>query len=85
MDYVVSYDIENNKIRTKIFNELKYLGYLHIQKSVFLGIDISQPIYFKTKKMFNDLNVDSYFIVKIKLKNFESNFFSYKNDDILLI
>ncbi|MBZ7985244.1 CRISPR-associated endonuclease Cas2 [Campylobacter sp. Cr9] len=35
--HLISYDIEDNKSRTKLFEELKDLGLLNIQKSVFYG------------------------------------------------
>ena len=34
---IVSYDIENNKNRTKLYEELKDIGLTPIQKSVFWG------------------------------------------------
>ena len=34
---IVSYDIEDNKLRKKLFDELKNLGLMSIQKSVFWG------------------------------------------------
>ena len=36
-EYLVSYDIENNKKRTKLFNLLEGHGLFSIQKSVFWG------------------------------------------------
>ncbi len=36
-EIIVSYDIENNKKRTEIFNDLKDLGMISIQKSVMWG------------------------------------------------
>lgn len=40
--YLVCYDIENNKLRTKFFNFLRDLGLTPIQKSVFYG-DLKPP------------------------------------------
>ena len=37
MEYLISYDIENNKIRTRLFKELEKHGLKSIQKSVFWG------------------------------------------------
>ncbi len=36
-EYLICYDVENNKIRTKLFKELKRQGLKHVQKSVFWG------------------------------------------------
>ena len=36
-EYLVSYDVENNKIRTRIFKELGKHGLKPVQKSVFWG------------------------------------------------
>lgn len=37
VNYLISYDIENTKNRTKLFENLKDLGLISIQKSVFYG------------------------------------------------
>lgn len=36
-EYLVSYDVENNKTRTRIFKELNKYGLKSVQKSVFWG------------------------------------------------
>ncbi len=36
-EYLVCYDIEDNKVRTKMFKELRSQGLRHVQKSVFWG------------------------------------------------
>ncbi len=36
-EYLISYDVENNKIRTGIFKELEKHGLKSVQKSVFWG------------------------------------------------
>ena len=36
-EYLVSYDIEDNKIRTQLFKELEKYGLRPVQKSVFWG------------------------------------------------
>ncbi len=52
MKFIVAYDIENNKNRTKLYEKLKDMGLIAVQKSVFYG-EISKPeiaiikIYFK--------------------------------------
>lgn len=37
MDYLITYDIEDNKNRTKVFEKLKDFGLIAVQKSVFFG------------------------------------------------
>lgn len=37
MPYLISYDIESDKLRTKTSNQLAYYGMLRMQKSVFVG------------------------------------------------
>lgn len=37
MQYLICYDIEDNKNRTKLFEKLKDFGLLAVQKSVFYG------------------------------------------------
>ena len=36
-EYLISYDVENNRIRTRIFKELGKYGLKAVQKSVFWG------------------------------------------------
>ena len=37
MNYLLSYDISNDKVRRKVFEYLLEKGFLRIQNSVFLG------------------------------------------------
>ncbi|MBZ7977089.1 CRISPR-associated endonuclease Cas2 [Campylobacter sp. RM12637] len=52
--YIVSYDIEDNKSRTKLFEELKDLGLLNIQKLVFYG-ELSKSEIKVVKELFKKL------------------------------
>ena len=36
-EVIIAYDIEDNKIRTRLFNQLKDVGMISIQKSVMWG------------------------------------------------
>jgi CRISPR-associated protein Cas2 len=36
-EYLICYDIEENRLRTKLFKELRSQGLKHVQKSVFWG------------------------------------------------
>ena len=43
MNYLLSYDISNDKVRKKVFDYLLEKGFLRIQNSVFLGeINVSK-------------------------------------------
>lgn len=52
--YLISYDIEDSKSRTKLFEELKDLGLLNIQKSVFYG-ELSKSEIKVVKELFKKL------------------------------
>ncbi|WP_291256107.1 CRISPR-associated endonuclease Cas2 [Fusobacterium sp.] len=49
MNYMVSYDVSNDKIRRLISDYLKNIGFIRIQKSVFLG-EVKLEIYEKMTK-----------------------------------
>jgi len=79
---LVSYDIENNKNRTKLFKELKDLGLKPVQKSVFWGYVLKSE-----KRVIKELfetyceEGDKAFVLNVKLdKNLEDSF-GYKNED----
>lgn len=38
LEYIVVYDIQKDKIRTKVFERLKDFGLIPVQKSAFLGL-----------------------------------------------
>lgn len=52
--YLVCYDIENDKTRKKFYDEMKNLGLIPVQKSVFYG-DLASPEFFSIKKLANEL------------------------------
>lgn len=61
--YLVCYDIENNKVRSRFFDELKDLGLIPLQKSVFWG-DLSQAELQALQRLANDMldaNTDKFF------------------------
>ena len=51
--YLVCYDIEDNKVRKKFFDELKDLGLVPIQKSVFWG-QLCQAEFNSLKRLAHD-------------------------------
>ena len=67
-EYLVSYDIQDTKIRNKLFDALKDVGLKPVQKSVFWGW-LSLPEYTMVKRLFRDRlkKADSAFIVPCKL------------------
>lgn len=79
---IVSYDIENNKNRTKLFEELKDIGLVAIQKSVFWGYIL--PSEKRIIKMLFDKYCDKFdkaFIVNCVLDKNLDLCFGYKDDD----
>lgn len=67
--YLVCYDIEDNKTRTKFFNQLKDIGLIPLQKSVFWG-DLSQAEFNALKRTAFELldkETDKVFWVKTQL------------------
>ena len=79
---IVSYDIENNKNRTKLFNELKDIGLISIQKSVFWGyVLVSEKRVIKELfKKYCDKN-DKAFIINASLDKNLQNCFGYTKDN----
>ena len=79
---VVSYDIEDNKNRKKLFEELKDLGLKPIQKSVFWGyLLVSEKRVIKElfKKYCSDN--DKAFLINASLDNNLQNCFGYTEED----
>lgn len=87
MDYIISYDIKDDKIRNIVFNELRYLGFKNIQKSVFLGKDIDNNVLNLTLKFLEDLEIDSYFLTKIDFNKMTTNIKELleKEEDIIVV
>lgn len=82
-EVLVSYDIEENKNRKKLFDELKDMGLVSIQKSVFWGhlkvaeIKILPHLF---EKYCND--GDKSFFVRANLsKEILQNSFGYEKED----
>ncbi|MBZ7986684.1 CRISPR-associated endonuclease Cas2 [Campylobacter canadensis] len=79
--YLVSYDIENTKNRTKLFEELKDLGLLNIQKSVFYG-ELSKSEIKVVKELFKKLcgDEDKAFLCRCKIDLNDTH--GYKKADL---
>lgn len=79
--YLVSYDIENTKNRTKLFEELKDLGLLNIQKSVFYG-ELSKSEIKVVKGLFKKLcgDEDKAFLCRCKIDL--DNCYGYQEDGL---
>lgn len=80
---VVSYDIEDNKNRKKLFEELKDLGLRPIQKSVFWGyVMVSEKRVIKGLfKRYCNINSDKAFMVNATINKDLSSSFGYDEDD----
>ena len=83
MNYLLSYDISNDKVRRKVFEYLLAKGFLRIQNSVFLGEihitkidDILENICLLVNK-----DEDSIFCVPINKEDYENIFNFGKNED----
>lgn len=79
--YLISYDIEDNKSRTKLFEELKDLGLLNIQKSVFYG-ELSKSEIKVVKELFKKLcdDEDRAFLCRCKIDLDDTH--GYKKADL---
>lgn len=80
---IVSYDISNTKNRNKFYEELKNLGLISIQKSVFWGY-ILQSEKRVIKELFQkycDIKIDKAFLVNASLDKDIDNTFGYDIDD----
>lgn len=80
---IVSYDISETKKRNKFFEELKDLGLVSIQKSVFWGYVLPSEKRFIKKlfKKYCELDNDKAFIVNVSLDKDLNNSFGYDEDD----
>jgi len=80
---VVSYDIEENKNRKKLFEELKDLGLKPIQKSVFWGyvLPSEKRIIKELFKKYCKIETDKAFMINVILdKDLDSSFGYDEND-----
>ena len=74
MNYLVSYDIADNKRRKLICDYLIGMGYSRIQKSVFLG-EIKKEQYIKMVENISKIikeNLDSIYFVPLNKEEFNS-------------
>ena len=80
---IVCYDIKDNKKRGKLFLELKDIGLIPIQKSVFWGYVLSSEkrVIKELFKKYCDKESDKAFIVNAALSENMQNCFGYKKDD----
>jgi CRISPR-associated protein Cas2 len=80
---IVSYDISNTKNRNKFFEELKDLGLVSIQKSVFWGyILISEKRVIKNLfEKYCEIETDKAFIANATLDKDLNDSFGYDEDD----
>lgn len=80
---IVNYDISNTKNRNKFFEELKDLGLVSIQKSVFWGyVLLSEKRVIKELfKKYCEIETDKAFIANVILDKNLTDSFGYDEDD----
>lgn len=82
-EVLVSYDVENDRQRKKLFEQLKDVGLEPIQKSVFWGFinkAEERSVYHQFKKL--DKETDKAFLVRVKLSSAVcQNGLGYKEND----
>jgi len=80
---IVSYDIEDNKNRKKLFEELKDLGLKPIQKSVFWGYVLmsEKRVIKRLFKKYCDIKIDKAFMTNVVLDKDLDNLFGYDESD----
>jgi len=80
---IVSYDISDTKNRTKFFEELKNVGLVSIQKSVFWGyVLVSEKRIIKELfKKYCDIKIDKAFMSNVSLDKDMKNSFGYDEED----
>lgn len=75
-EYLISYDIEDNKIRTFIFQELNGYGLKSIQKSVFWGYLSLAELNAIKRSLDNKLQIeDKVFITRTNFNSKTKSFF----------
>lgn len=82
---IVSYDIADTKNRNHLFEKLKDLGLVSIQKSVFWGyVMVSEKrVIRELFKKYCDIKTDKAFLVNVVLdKNMQDNF-GYDEEDFM--
>lgn len=80
---IVSYDLEDNKSRKKLYEELRDLGLVSIQKSVFWGyvLPSEKRIIRELFKKYCDIGSDKAFMVNATLDKDLADSFGYDEDD----
>lgn len=80
---IVSYDISETKKRNKFFDELKDLGLVSIQKSVFWGyvLPSEKRVIKELFKKYCDIETDKAFMVNATLDKDLDDSFGYDEDD----
>ncbi len=80
---IVSYDISNTKQRNKFFDELKDLGLVSVQKSVFWGyvLPSEKRVIKELFKKYCATETDKAFMVNVTLDKDLNNSFGYDEDD----
>lgn len=83
VNYLISYDIENTKNRTKLFENLKDLGLINIQKSVFYG-ELQKSEKVVVKRLFEKYCAkdDKALIVAVNIDIKDT--FGYCEDDFIM-
>ena len=83
MNYLVSYDMSNNKNRKKISDYLLEKGFLRIQKSVFLGEIVKTKIedILENICLFLDKEEESLVCILIDKDNYEKIYNYGKNEN----
>lgn len=84
-EYLISYDIEDNKVRTRIFKELSRHGLNPVQKSVFWGYLSSAELQ-SIKRYLDDKleNTDRAFITHTNFnRRGQSYFVGHRKDDFM--
>ena len=75
-EFLVSYDIEDTKQRTKLFNKLKDISLLPIQKSVFWGYLSKAELDFIKRFMKDKLDSkDKVFVTRSNFNRKEKSFY----------
>ncbi|UTJ05936.1 CRISPR-associated endonuclease Cas2 [Arcobacter roscoffensis] len=80
---IVGYDISETKKRNKFFDELKDLGLVSIQKSVFWGyvLPSEKRVIKELFKKYCQIETDKAFIVNVTLDKDLNDSFGYDNED----
>lgn len=58
-EVIIAYDIEDNKTRTRLFNQLKDVGMISIQKSVMWGRLLPADIKLAKRILASEIECDS--------------------------